>query len=570
MQFYFFIFFKKEDNNMSARQRAIQRNKRREQQSLAAYNKFSELFDFSKIFSVDSLRYSMSLCARGCSWKSKVIKFMFSKESSCLTLNSQLMSGKYKKKTSSKFIRMERGKKRIITAVRFEDRIVQRALCDNFLLPILKDSFIYDNAASMENKGTSFARERLKKNLIEAYNKYEEPYVVITDYHNYFGSIDSLKVYNMFEKRFKNILYNAKPYIPLNEFNDKMNNLKRILRILKIFITDEKGLGLGNQTSQLAALYYINRIDHNAGRFGSYGRYMDDTYCICKNREEAMKFYEYFKAESKIMELELNEHKTRIVPLKTSEIRFMKRKYYFDNKGNLIVKIVNKAKRNSYKHIKHVLAHSDGVNINIKELTALKLGFKNNLKECSSKEKFWKKCSKELDAIFLKYGFNLHSTDKNNDKKNSLPLKSVKNTENANDKSSEDNTKNDKRSSNNCGASTNVNTNPFSISQNDVWGTIPQQSPNNSEVINNVSNNNNIKVNNNTSQIKDNNKTDKEKEKQYRNIGKNSTFSDDGDNKWPLSRRAKKKLKKEWFEKNKKQIEARRRRRKYIKDNVLY
>lgn len=62
----------------------------------------------------------------------------------------------------------------------------------------------------------------------------------------------------------------------------------------------------------------------------------------------------------------------------------------------------------------------------------------------------------------------------------------------------------------------------------------------------------------------------KKKKKQYRNIGKNSTFSDDGDNKWPLSRRAKKKLKKEWFEKNKKQIEARRRRRKYIKDNVLY
>ena len=525
---------------MSARKRALQRSRRHERQSLETYRNVSVLYDFGRIFSISSLRYSMSLCARGCAWKSKVIKLMHFKELSCVNINNQLMLGRYKKKTSSKFIRMERGKKRLITAVQFEDRIVQRALCDNFLLPMLQHSFIYDNAASMENKGTSFARERLRKNLIEAYNKYDEPYVVITDYHNYFGSIDSLKVYDMFEKRFKNILYNVKPYIPLSEFNDKMNNLKRILRILKIFITDEKGLGLGNQTSQFAALYYINRIDHNAGRFGRYGRYMDDTYCICKNREEAMKFYEYFKAESKIMGLELNEHKTRIVPLKTSEIRFMKRKYYFNGKGKLIIKILNKAKRNSYKHIKHILAHSDGVNINIKELTALKSGFKNNLKECTSFTQFWKKCSKELDNMFLHYGFNLHSMDKNTADKTANQTEVQQPT-------------NSRNNANLTALTSNVS----SEKQNDAWSLIPQNSAktNSSKEGNAQENNESLKI-----KEKENNK------KKYQNIGKNSTFSDDGDNKWPLSRRAKKQLRK----KNEKQIEAKRRRRKYIKDNVLY
>lgn len=529
---------------MSARKRALQRSRRHERQSLETYRSVSVLYDFSKIFSIDSLRYSMSLCARGCAWKSRVIKLMHFQELSCVNINNQLMLGRYKKKSSSKFIRMERGKKRLITAVQFEDRIVQRALCDNFLLPMLQHSFIYDNAASIENKGTSFARERLRKNLIEAYNKYDEPYVIITDYHNYFGSIDSLKVYNMFEKRFKNILYNAKPYIPLSEFNDKMNNLKRILRILKIFITDEKGLGLGNQTSQLAALYYINRIDHNAGCFGRYGRYMDDTYCICESREKALEFYEYFKKESEIMGLELNEHKTRIVPLKTSEIRFMKRKYYFNNKGKLIIKIVNKAKRNSYKHIKHVLAHSDGININIKELTALKSGFKNNLKECTSFMKFWKKCSEELDNMFLHYGFNLHSMDNTPADKIVSKIEGQQSTSmgnNANLTASVANSvSNDKK-------------------QNDAWGIISQNS----------TKTDNLNSKENSVQVDNENLKTKEKEdnkKKYQNIGKNSTFSKDGKDKWPLSRRAKKQLRK----KNEKQIEAKQRRRKYIKENVLY
>ena len=53
-------------------------------------------------------------------------------------------------------------KERVIQATSYRDRILQHALCDSYLLPLLERHLIYDNCACRKGKGTRHAICRLK------------------------------------------------------------------------------------------------------------------------------------------------------------------------------------------------------------------------------------------------------------------------------------------------------------------------------------------------------------------------------------------------------------------------
>ena len=55
----------------------------------------------------------------------------------------------------------ERGKERIITPIKIDDRITQKVVCDNSLVDSIQRDLIYDNGASTKGKGTNFARNRI-------------------------------------------------------------------------------------------------------------------------------------------------------------------------------------------------------------------------------------------------------------------------------------------------------------------------------------------------------------------------------------------------------------------------
>ena len=63
-------------------------------------------------------------------------------------------------------------KERIIKACSFHDKIVQHALCDNVLLPILNNEFIQTNYAGQIGKGTLYGLDCLKSQMYLAYCKY--------------------------------------------------------------------------------------------------------------------------------------------------------------------------------------------------------------------------------------------------------------------------------------------------------------------------------------------------------------------------------------------------------------
>ncbi len=330
----------------SARKKARREKARRARR---AHDKLVEALDFDAVFNFDTLFSAAKMCKSGVIWKNSVITFDKNRAFNCTKLNSELHEGSYKKHKSTHFVLHERGKLRHISAVAFPDRVVQRALCDVSLVPVLSYGLIYDNSASLPGRGTSFARKRFEKRLLTSCRTWDEPYIALVDFSNYFGSIDSYRAFEMLYRH----------YMMLAQTDKEQKSVERLMSVAKIFVCDEDHLGLGNQTSQTLAVWYLNELDHMAGRYGHYGRYMDDAYCICATYDAARAFLERYERMAHELGLNLNKKKTRIVPVKRTKLTFLKRVYSFDaNKcggaGGLEITMAACAMRASRHHLKGI------------------------------------------------------------------------------------------------------------------------------------------------------------------------------------------------------------------------
>lgn len=225
---------------VNASQRRRRRQRRLQQRSDDKYRKLHRYIDFQQTFGFDALYQAARKCKRGVTWKNTALNFDNRRAVNCWKLAQELEDGTYKKRAPIRFDISERGKLRHISAVSFRDRVVQRALCDNSLVPIVESQLIYDNAASLPKRGTSFARKRFELHYKRALGKWEHPYAVIFDCSNYFGSISSQRAFDMISTLYRSIARTGR----------EKQDVERILTVLRIFVLDEPHLGLGNQTSQ--------------------------------------------------------------------------------------------------------------------------------------------------------------------------------------------------------------------------------------------------------------------------------------------------------------------------------
>lgn len=230
---------------------------------------------------------------------------------------------------------MERGKLRHIRSVTIGERVVQRCLCDYALVPTLSRTFIYDNGASMEKKGYTFASKRLTQHLQQHYRKYgTEGYVLLFDFSKFFDRVSHTLVKSILRK----------------EFTDE-----RIIALADHFIDafGSIGMGLGSQISQIFALASANRLDHyikEVCRIKGYGRYMDDGYLIHPDKAYLQRCLEGIKAICAELEITLNTKKTQIVKL-SHGFTFLKVRYYLQPNG----KVVKKIYRRSVTKMRHKL-----------------------------------------------------------------------------------------------------------------------------------------------------------------------------------------------------------------------
>ena len=231
-------------------------------------------------------------------------------------------------------------KKRRVDATPYRDRVVQNCFVDNYLFPLLENRLIYDNAACRKNKGTDFARNRLKTFLLDAYKKYGLNFYVLTfDIHHYFESINHDVLKNKLSKIIKDKEIFEFILMVIDSFN-KDNNV---------------GVPLGNQTSQCFALYYLDSFDRiikEKYRVKYYSRYMDDGVIFSHDKNLLIRLNNELKEHIKILKLEFNEDKNVIFPIKQG-ITYLGFTYHLTNTGKIIVKMAKNKKKRLIRHLNH-------------------------------------------------------------------------------------------------------------------------------------------------------------------------------------------------------------------------
>lgn len=285
---------------MNRTQRARRRQRRadrRSERARAARESVPKSVD--SVFSFRNLYNAARICAKGTLWKSGAMKFDRYRAVSCIRLRESLLSAKYRRQSPVRFTLCERGKVRHIVGPRYRDRVVQRCLCDNFIVPMLSRSLVYSNSASLKGKGTSFARRCFEKDMLAARRRYG-PYARVFQYDvkNYFGSIPSARAHAVLSEII------LKPFCGRPE----SDSMSRLLDIAALYSRESAFLTLGNQVNQLAAIAYLNRLDHAFHELlsqGGAGRYMDDGYVFC-SREDLLSVQQLFLASLESLGLQPN------------------------------------------------------------------------------------------------------------------------------------------------------------------------------------------------------------------------------------------------------------------------
>ena len=332
------------------------------------------LWDMNYLY--DAFKKSM----KGSSWKSEPQRYEQSVTMELTKLSKSLENHTYKTDPTVEFILNERGKTRYIHGNTIKDRIVRHNLCDNIITPIIDNYLIYNNGASQKGKGISFSRKRFERDLHNFYLKYgdNKGYVLFIDYSKFYDNIPHAKVKEMFD----GLLDEESKWLIndiIDSFNIDITNYPSInpedkfdsIDFHKLTPTDEnlpkrylnKGIDIGDQTSQNIGVFYPTRIDTYATIVRGhkwYGRYMDDMYVIHRDKEYLEETLKGMVKLAKEHGLFVNGKKTHICKL-SDTYKYLQVKYFLTEKGKVVKRINPKAvtrERRKLKAYKRLLDKS--------------------------------------------------------------------------------------------------------------------------------------------------------------------------------------------------------------------
>ena len=202
-------------------------------------------------------------------WKDSTAHFYLNGLTEVMKLEQSLLDGTYKERPGKTFTVYE-PKKRDILSICFRDRIYQRSLNDNIVYPQMAKSYIYDNCACQEGKGTDFAMDRLNAHLQKYYRKHgNDGWVLQCDIKGYYPNMPHEVAKKKFEKHLDVWSYGE------------------VKKILDRFEGDV-GFNPGSQLIQIAGISVLDEMDHFVKeklRVRHYLRYMDDFLLISSNKE---------------------------------------------------------------------------------------------------------------------------------------------------------------------------------------------------------------------------------------------------------------------------------------------
>lgn len=296
-----------------------------------------KLLTYNEIFTFDNLLKAHYSSRKNKRHKKEVIVYEENLLINIENLRRRLINRTYKINSYNRFKIFE-PKERNVASLSYENRIVQHCFCDNYLTPLLDCRLINDNAACRKNRGTDFARDRVKAFLHVFFNKYNlNGYVLRFDIHHYFDEIDHFVLKDKIKPLIKDKI--------IMEFSEM---------IIDSFNKDSgKGLPLGNQTSQAYALYYLDCVDRlikEKYRIKYYSRYMDDGVIIHDDLNVLKQLLKDIESLLTDLKLTLN-NKTVIVPIK-NKFSYLGISYHLKENGKVIQTVTHKKKRRIIRYLK--------------------------------------------------------------------------------------------------------------------------------------------------------------------------------------------------------------------------
>ena len=185
-------------------------------------------------------------------------------------------------------------KERRIVSQSIHDKIINHLVARHILYPAILPCLIPENVASRKDKGTKeglrLAHSFHKKCKI----KYGSYYILKCDISKFFASINQ----DILKQKLKR----------------KIKDKEALNIVFKIIDSEENGLGIGNMTSQVLAIFYLNDLDHYIKeelKIKYYVRYQDDFLLFHPSKDYLKKCLEKIKIFLSKEQLSLNK-KSRI------------------------------------------------------------------------------------------------------------------------------------------------------------------------------------------------------------------------------------------------------------------
>lgn len=258
---------------------------------------------YKELCSYENLEIAFNRARRRKTLKKYVIEFEENLKENLLQLRIELLMQTYNPQPLKMFI-LRDPKTRKISKSTFRDRVVHHAIC-NIIEPVFDKRFIYDSFANRLGKGTlnaikrfdEFKRKVSKNNTIRCY-------VLKADIKNYFGTVNHQILLQILDQRIKD---------------------EKVMWLIRKILANHKGEGsnrgmpLGNLTSQFFANVYLNELDQfvkHKLRAKYYIRYVDDFVILHYSRrllDEHKNKIEQFLRER--LDIKLHPDKSQVLKL---------------------------------------------------------------------------------------------------------------------------------------------------------------------------------------------------------------------------------------------------------------
>lgn len=329
-------------------------------------NKYSPYsLSFEELTSFETLYKSHKIARLSKRHKGEIVDFELHLATSLANLEGRLKRGTYHISRYKKFYIYE-PKEREIQALRYVDRVVQHSICDNFLTPYYSPRMIYANCACQIGKGTRFARMLFKRYLVEHYKKHGMAgYFLKCDVKKYFANIN----HALLKEQLKE-LPDQRVYKLLCNLIDSYHH------------KEGKGLPIGNQTSQIFGVIFLDKLDRfikERLQIKHYVRYMDDLVMICEDGKKLTQILNILREKIKEFKLEFNA-KTQIIPIKNG-IEFLGGRYYIVENGRIVLKVKKQSKDRLKRNIKRVTTLQNKGAVDRQYIHGFFAGYNGHLKD---------------------------------------------------------------------------------------------------------------------------------------------------------------------------------------------